>query len=166
MTRDGHPLEGDRFPGAPAGARGDARLAGLLARLLWSRYIQNCDSDSTPSATTTRTTTTTGRPSRTRRAPSRTQFYTNTGEHQLLRHLREADPEIYELKLLEWDYVTSRDDFCDDCTPDLDDPDASEVFFTVGGQFDGPATATTSSTAIELRGGAHHQPCVQVGHEL
>ena len=94
------------------------------------------------------------------------QFFTNTGEHQLLRHLREADPEIYELKLLEWDYVASRDDLDEEFKPDLDDPDASEVLFTVGGQIDEPTTATTSSTTVELRGGAHHQPCVQVGHEL
>ena len=78
----------------------------------------------------------------------------------------EADPELYELKLLEWSYVASRDDLDEEFKPDLDDPDASEVLFTVGGQIDGPATATTPSTTVELRGGAHHQPCVQVGHEL
>ena len=70
------------------------------------------------------------------------------------------------MKLLEWDYVALRDDLDEEFEPDLDDPDASEVFFTVGGQFDEPATATTSSKTVELRGGAHHQPCVQVGHEL
>ena len=38
MTRDGHPLVGVRIIRR---ARGDARLAGLLARLLWVKYIQN-----------------------------------------------------------------------------------------------------------------------------
>ena len=121
----------------------------------------------TPDSTTTSTTTSpTNRPSRSRRAPQRYNYITNAGEHHLLRHLREADPEIYELKLLEWDYVTTRDDFDENFTPDLDDPEASEVFFTVGGQIDEPPTATTSATTLELRGGAHHQPCSHIGDQL
>ena len=68
---------------------------------------------------------------------------TNTGEHQELRRLRQSDPELYELKLFEWDYVSQIDDL-QETTPDLDDPNAPEVFFTVSGQQDEPATRTSS----------------------
>ena len=83
---------------------------------------------------------------------------TNTGEHQELRRLRDQDPELYELKLFEWDYVaTLGDNSSTTSQPDLDDPDDPEIFFTIGGQDDEPATAPTLQTAIELRGGVHHR---------
>jgi len=81
-----------------------------------------------------------------RRQPRRLQFITdttNTGEHQELRRLRQSDPELYELKLFEWDYVSQIDDL-QETTPDLDDPGAPEVFFAVSGQQDEPATRTSS----------------------
>ena len=96
-----------------------------------------------PDDTTTTTTTTT---TRIRRQPRRLQFITdttNTGEHQELRRLRQSDPELYELKLFEWDYVSQIDDL-QETTPDLDDPGAPEVFFAVSGQQDEPATRTSS----------------------
>ena len=124
--------------------------------------------DTTTSPTTTTTTSTT-RSGRTRRAPRRLHFdgfFTNAGEHQLLRHLRDADPELYELKLLEWDYVLGRNDIDETTHPDLDDPDASELFFTVGGTENEPATDIDGNDVVELRGGAHHQPWLRDGSEL
>ena len=118
---------------------------------------------------TTTTTSSTTRSGRTRRAPRRLHFdgfFTNAGEHQLLRHLRDADPELYELKLLEWDYVIGRNDIDEATHPDLDDPDASELFFTVGGTENEPATDIDGNDVIELRGGAHHQPWSRDESEL
>ena len=66
---------------------------------------------------------------------------------------------MYELKLFEWDYVASLGD--DDGEPDLDISDGPELTFTVGGTGYEPATATASTTASQLRGGAHHQPGTQ-----
>ena len=77
--------------------------------------------------------------------------------HDVLRRLRRDDPELYELKLFEWDYVASLGD--DKGEPNLDIETAPEVLFTLGVTVDEPATATTPATASQLRGGAHHQPC-------
>eukprot|EP01052_Picozoa_sp_SAG31_P072583 SAG31_NODE_31561_length_366_cov_2.187266_1_plen_67_part_10 len=56
--------------------------------------------------------------------------------------LRQSDPELYELKLFEWDCVSQIDDL-QETTPDLDDPGAPEIYFAVSGQQDEPATRTT-----------------------
>ena len=67
---------------------------------------------------------------------------------------------------LEWDYVIGRNDIDEATHPDLDDPEASELFFTVGGQRDEPATIIDGNDVIELRGGAHHQPWSRDGSLL
>ena len=72
-----------------------------------------------------------------------------------MRRLRRDDPELYELKLFEWDYMASLGD--DEVDPDLDITQAPEVMFTIGVTVDEPTTAATSETASQLRGGAHHQ---------
>ena len=62
------------------------------------------------------------------------------------------------MKLFEWDYVATLDDNSSTTwKPDLDDLDEPEIMFTIGGRDDEPATAPTLQTAIELRGGVHHQ---------
>ena len=113
----------------------------------------------TPGTTTTTTTSSTSpattRSGRTRRRPTRLQFFTNVGEHELMRRLRQDDPELYELKLFEWDYMASLGD--DEAEPDLDITQAPEVMFTIGVTVDEPTTAATSVAASQLRGGAHHQ---------
>ena len=73
----------------------------------------------------------------------------------MLRRLRRDDPELYELKLFEWDYMASLGD--DEVEPDLDITQAPEVMFTIGVTVDEPTTAATSAAASQLRGGAHHQ---------
>ena len=72
-----------------------------------------------------------------------------------MRRLRRDDPELYELKLFEWDYMASLGD--DEAEPDLDITQAPEVMFTIGVTVDEPTTAATSAAASQLRGGAHHQ---------
>ena len=72
-----------------------------------------------------------------------------------MRRLRQDDPELYELKLFEWDYMASLGD--DEVEPDLDITQAPEVMFTIGVTVDEPTTAATSEAASQLRGGAHHQ---------
>ena len=113
----------------------------------------------TDATTTARTTTSpkTTRFGRSTTRPRRLQFYMNAGEHDMLRRLRCDDPELYELKLFEWDYMASLGD--DTGEPDLDIEDGPEVMFTLGVTDDAPATATAPATASQLRGGAHHQPC-------
>ena len=64
-------------------------------------------------------------------------------EAEVISQVTESDPELYELKLFEWDYVSQIDDL-QETTPDLDDPGAPEVFFAVSGQQDEPATRTSS----------------------
>eukprot|EP01052_Picozoa_sp_SAG31_P033115 SAG31_NODE_3703_length_3974_cov_7.925161_4_plen_63_part_00 len=54
--------------------------------------------------------------------------------------------------------MIGRNDIDEATHPDLDDPEASEILFTVGGQRDEPATNIDGNDVIELRGGAHHQP--------
>ena len=66
-----------------------------------------------------------------------------------MRRLRQDDPELYELKLFEWDYVASLGDVGE--KPDLDIIEEPEVMFTLGVIDDEHATATTSTTAS-------HQP--------
>eukprot|EP01052_Picozoa_sp_SAG31_P014593 SAG31_NODE_913_length_11064_cov_4.529594_2_plen_106_part_00 len=44
-----------------------------------------------------------------------------------------TSPTTTTLKLLEWDYVIGQNDMDEATHPDLDDPEASEIFFTVGG---------------------------------
>ena len=75
-----------------------------------------------------------------------------------MRRLRQDDPELYELKLFEWDYMASLGD--DEVEPDLDVTQAPEIMFTIGETSDEPATAATSETASQLRGGAHHQSSI------
>ena len=70
-----------------------------------------------------------------------------------LIRLRHEDPELYELKLFEWDYVASLGE--GNLEPDMDIDDGPEIMFTLGGDVDEPETATSS--ASRLRGGAHHQ---------
>ena len=74
-----------------------------------------------------------------------------------MRRLRQDDPELYELKLFERDYMAMASLGDDEVEPDLDITQAPEVMFTIGVTVDEPTTAATSATASQLRGGAHHQ---------
>ena len=76
-----------------------------------------------------------------------------------MRRLRRDDPELYELKLFEWDYMASLGD--DEAETDSDIITlAPEVMFTIGATVDEPTTAATSVAASQLRGGAHHQSSI------
>ena len=61
-----------------------------------------------------------------------------------MRRLRQDDPELYELKLFEWDYMASLGD--DEVEPDLDITQVPEVMFTISRKSFGLTTRMRTNT--------------------